>query len=332
MIPFFDYVVTTDNYDKVESFENISIKITKNDNNVNIYFKNTFPSNFFYYKDNNGKMYLSLIEKKLAQYLKDNNICNVTHNQDYDDWVDMKKNDKLHWSTGLLKVNVYNEIQRIYKLWENIIIYPDCSFDVNYVKDTEIATIPIRESGDILKTWIIKYKEIFNSISPNNFIFELSAGLDSRAFSYFWKDNPKYRLYSKNDDLELPIVKNLLKYMNVSNELLTSKKGVKGITVSGIGNSSKSFNDRDIFEHYAGIHHSKHLIKDVCPYLDRDFLKIYGDYPQQVKLVVQLLLVPQYISIPYITWINRKFNFTTNKIREIRTIIDKWLKIDMNNL
>lgn len=331
-IPFYDYVVTKDIFNEIESFENISIQITKTENNIIIQFKNTFPSNLFYYIDEDGKYYLSLLEDNLATYLKENNICEVKDNPEYQAWIDLKKADKMNWSTGLLKTNKYIPIKRIYKLWNKIIVNPDCTFDVDYIIDDEIATVPIRNAGEIIKNWIIKYRDIFRSHNPQDFIFELSAGLDSRALTWFWRYNSEqYRVYSKVHKDELPIAKEVAKRLPIG-EFMTSKKGINGITVSGIGNSSKSFNDRDIFEHYAGIHHSKHLIKDVCPYLDRDFLKVYGDYPQQVKLVIQILLAEDLIDIPYMTWMDKHFWFTENSIRECKTIINKWLKINIDDL
>lgn len=329
MIPFYDNIITKENFNEIYTYDGVSIKIVKNENNVIISFKNTYPSNFFYFIDKNNNYYLSLNEDLLASYLKDNNISEITYNKEYIYWENKKVTDKENWATCDLSCNKYYQINRISKLWEEIKIFSNCHFEVKYYDYNNILLhdINFNDSKDIIINWIIKYKNIIKNIDENNLIVELSAGLDSRALTAFWRYNDKkYIIYSKNDDDELNIV-NLLKDKLPIKKLLTSKKGISGITLSGLGNPSHDgdLNHYLFFqENYRGVHCAKHLIKDICPYCDKDYLRIKENYYHQLKYFISYLLSKDLINIPYLTTRKGPFNFSKKNIDEYESIIKSW--------
>lgn len=332
-LPFFDYVVTIDNYNKIESCENFNLKIKKFFNYIELSFKNTYSSNFFYYIDKNDKKYLSLSEDNLAKYLLENNIVFELHiNEEYENWKNRKIEDKANWSVAQLKTNKYEEIQRIYKLWDSIKVYSDCSFDVTYCE--LLDRVDIDNAKDLIIDWIIRYKDIFSYIKENNIsiIPELSAGLDSRALTYFWRDNKNVNVYSKNDKKELEYVNKLIEIIK-PNIYINNKDYTYGITISGLGNGNYNRDQRSILENYNGIHCAKHNVKDICPYFDKQYLRltssIYNHF--DFKIFLQLLLCNDLINIPYITSCTNYFIIDEQNSIKAREIFEK-LNINLEQI
>ena len=305
-IPFFDYVVTKDNFYSVEDFENHNIIISHEKGGIQIKFKMTYPTNFFFV---DGAC--SLDEELLANYLRTTSK-GITINKDFITWERKKVEDKPNWSIRQLEVNRYNEINRISCLWDNLIVHPDLTFEVMYYKNIPLNTIPINESKELFKRWIKRYENLFSSIEGNNLVWELSAGLDSRALTHFYH---KPTLVFSQDTFEFPTAEMLCQRLGVD---ITKEKPYDRICVHGIGN----FRVLTIgtLENWVGCLHTKHLVKDVCPYLDKEFLMLSGE----VKKILNVLLCPELIDIPYFTFCDRPYVFsdkiiseTKNKIKEI---------------
>lgn len=332
-LPFFDYVVTIDNYDKIESCENFNLKIKKFFNYIELSFKNTYSSNFFYYIDKNDKKYLSLSEDNLAKYLLENNIVLELHiNKEYENWKIRKIEDKANWSITQLNTNKYEEIKRISELWKSIKIYSDCSFNITYCK--MLDNIDIDNSKDLLINWIIKYKDIFSYIKENNIniIPELSAGLDSRVLTYFWRDNKNVNVYSKNDKKELEYVNKLIEIIK-PNTYINNKDYTYGITISGQGNGSYNQDIEHLIKNFDGSHNSKHIVKDICPFLDKQYLRltshIYNVF--DFKIFLQFLLCKDLCNIPYITRYANKFIIDEQNSIKAREIFEK-LNINLEQI
>lgn len=300
MIPFYDYVVTEANYGDVTEFENHNLRISRVDEGIKIEFKNTYPSNLFFYE----KAY-SLNEEKLADYLRERGI-EVTIDEEYKAWERKKIEDKKRWGIRQLKVNKYKEIGRVCRLWEYIIIRSDMTMDVKFYDSISIGTIPINQSANIIKRWIEKYKSILSTIPAENLIWELSAGYDSRALTYFYPEGAN--VYSK-DCFEYNIAEEVCKRIGAH---ISSKKGSGKITVRGTGNFK--ILDICLFENWIGALHSKNLVKDICPYLDMDYLRINGN----IKKALNILLCPQLTDIPYFTFCDKKEFFDEKTQKKIK--------------
>lgn len=290
-IPFFDYVVTKANYNDVKDFENTNLEIKRQDDGIRIRFKHTYPSNIFYYKN-----IYSLNEETLAEYLCKSGIT-ITENADYTSWVTRKYTDKKHWSVSQLMYNKYNEIDKVSKLWEYAVVHPDLTIDIKYYDEITIKTIPKQNIKPIISQWIRKYENIFSNLDGNDLIWELSAGFDSRILTHFYK---KPTLVYSNNSFEYAIAAGICK--TIGADIVNEKRDDK-ITITGIGNF-KTFSV-SLMENYIGIHYYKHLVKNICPFLDRDYLQMDCN----PKKALNILLCPELTSVPYFSFCDRYVPF-----------------------
>lgn len=318
-IPFFDYVVSEENFNEVESYHNFNFVVEKKEKCFEIHFVNNIPANMHYFVFN-GKYSYCINEELLADYIRNKGI-ELSINSNWQQFQNMKKkyDDKL-------KHNKYNEIQRI-ELYDKLTVYVD-HFDV--IKITDLFSINLKDAGDIIRNWIEKYEKLISEHS-SHLCVELSAGLDTRSLAHFWKDDKIYKIYTKNDPDEVPIVRKLCATHFPNAKLAIGVKGNNNdneiITLSGKGADMFVIKKRkanpSFYKNNICNNNFKHLVKNICPYLDRDLARINPN-GTNFKVIMQYLLVPEYMDIPYKTFKRRPFIFTEKMRKDAYDVIKRW--------
>lgn len=270
MIPLWDTIFTNkeilnDNkfqlINNVKNFENINLKIERNESNIEISFKLTYSVNIFIVNDNKY-YYVSFNPKLLLEYFSEDHIV------------------------------------RHYAFFDKLILNKDI-YKFTYSKN-ELYVIPINSSEgiNIIKNWINRYINIVQNITPSNLNIEMSAGIDTRVLSYFWRNtNNEYLVYTKNDPDEYEDAVNVINYINdnflVSLNTTSEKNNLKSHIVLNGGNIIHGlYRTTSVYDFYNVINNpfksqkAKHIIKDICPYYDKDYLKIKCEYPGQLKIVL----------------------------------------------
>lgn len=316
-IPFFDYVVSEENFNEVESYHNFNFVVEKKENCFEIHFVNNIPANMHYYVFN-GKYSYCINEELLADYIKDKGV-ELTINDNWQQYQNMKKK-----YDGMLKHNKYNEIQRI-SLYDKLTVYVD-HFDV--IKITDLFSINLNDAGNIIHNWIEKYEKLISE-HQSHLCVELSSGLDTRSLAHFWKDDKIYNIYTKNDPDEIPIVQQLCaKYFpNAKLVIGVKENNNEIITLSGKGADMFVINGRkadpSFYKNNICNNNFKHLVKSICPYLDRDLARINPN-GTNFKVIMQYLLVPEYMDIPYKSFARVPFIFTEEMREAAYEVIKHW--------
>ena len=66
------------------------------------------------------------------------------------------------------------------------------------------------------------------------------------------------------------------------------------------------------------------LCLGICPYLDKEFVKIKPEYLNQLKIVMQYLLAGDIMDVPYKSFRRDDFLFTDDMEIEAKRIISYW--------
>ena len=272
MTPFFDTYISNTNFDEINSYQNHNLVINKTDTEIIIYFKYTYSVNVWIYKHKND-FYLCINHKILENKFGENNLLN------------------------------YNNY------WNKLII---TKYNYEFIEDN-IDAIDVQlnttEAGIIINNWINKYKNIINKIDTNNLLCEVSAGLDTRALSYFWRNNnQKYNVYTKDDDLELKEsldVINLLPFNHIyigKREKLPSNVYKLNGTSPNVENKYNIYKDTISNSKYSN--KVKHIICNIVPFCDKEYMKLSPIYDGiKLKYFITYLLTKnsELNKLPYIT-------------------------------
>lgn len=319
-IPFFDYVVSEENFNEVESYCNFNFVVEKRENCFEIHFVNHVPANMHYYVLD-GKYSYCINEELLADYLRGKGV-ELTIN---DNWQTFQNKEKKR--DGDLKHNKYNEIQRI-TLYDKLTVYID-HFEV--VEITDLFSVDLKEAGDIVRNWIAKYEKLIGE-HQSHLCVELSSGLDTRSLAHFWKDDQIYEIYTKNDPEEIPIVQELCAKHFPKAKLVIGTKDCEHsddnvVVLSGKGADifvvKSRIGDPEFYRNSICNNKSKHLVKYICPYLDRDLARIKPN-GVNLKIVMQYLLVPEYMDVPYKTFKRESFVFTREMRKVAHDVMEAW--------
>ena len=320
-IPFYNYVVTKDNFNDVEDFENISITIKRVDNGIKIEFKNSIPANMHYYEKDGYNVYC-FDEEILADYLREHSI-ELTENENWKYYMSQEG----HKKDGELHHNHYNEIKRI-ALYEYLIVTPE---KIETKEITGFFSVDILDAGPIIKRWIERYTKIIDQ-NYNNIVADLSAGLDTRSLTYFWRGKNIFKIYTKNDPDEIPIVQELhekyFKDIRLTIGEESEDSNLNLITLSGKGADlfavRSRFLDPKFYEECICFINFELLCLGICPYLDKEFVKIKPEYSNQLKIVMQYLLAGDIMDVPYKSFRRDDFSFTDDMEIEAKRIISYW--------
>ena len=270
-VPFFHTIFSSDNFDEIVSYENYNLKIEKFDDRVEISFKNTYSTNVFIY-EKDDKYWMCLNPYKMyEQFNKD------------DMYVRYKTFEKL-----ILTKNDYTFIDDENTMWS-----------VDILSD---------EAINILNKWISKYKDIIGNIDTKQFIIEQSSGIDTRILTYFWRNTGKtYDMFTILREGEIEHSMDVINFLNenfpsktkVYNDYNDIPKDCAAICVCGL-NLVNGKNEMTEFESYDKLckernnmttdsfsfHFTKHEVCDIQPFVDKEYLKIKGEFNGQLKLVL----------------------------------------------
>lgn len=270
-------ILSNENFDDIESYENLNLKIDKFNDHIEIIFKLTYSTNIFIY-ENDNYYYLSFHHKQIFEKFGEKNV------------------------------------KRYYNFFNKLILYKD---HYEIIEDTNISLYSVSIFSDegikILKDWINKYTKIIQNINPDNLCIELSGGIDTRILSYFWRNtNNTYTVYTKNDPNEVNEAINVINYINENfpvtintvvgnkSEKYTSNSNYVNLNGGNILHGLCFSNDvkykMNINDFYNNINNSchsnksKHIILDICPFYDKEYLKLKGEYDGQIKVLLLFYL------------------------------------------
>ena len=314
-----DLIITSENINLIKNYKNPLVEITNDNGVVSIKF-DTMPPPLFYFINEDEKYFFSFNEDALMSYLLHHGeIKEAIVNPFYE----MVKNKQV--SERYIKSNKYPFLFYIVN-YENLKIKAN---GLDYDIITDYYSVPIREAGYIVYKWLRKYKEKIKSIS-DRLVPELSAGMDTRSLTYFWRDLHNVpTVYSKITehglDIEVPVVKSILSRIFDEQKLVHHKiSGYVTLSGKGITSSASKYNNKSHLNHDPSLFTPSRYFNQLMPYKDRDFMRIRPEHPWQLKTVMQVLLAKDLMDIPYYSAHTQLFTFTDEMIKEAEDIIKQW--------
>lgn len=270
-IPLWDTYLSNENFDEITDFENFNLLIKRIDDHVDVIFKHTYSPNIFIC-ENSGFYYLCVNYKVLTNVgVQENNI----------------KREREFFNT-----------LRLYKDHYEFEYLKSDSIGICYYEDYDENPIFF----DYINLWVNKYVYIISKINPEDLYIEMSAGIDTRILSYFWRYNPyTYDVYTKPNSEETETAKKIIQFLNDNYRCtlnITTKKNnsKKKFSLSGAslinGYFAKTTSDdfKDIIGNSLACNKAKHIVCGICPFYDKLLLSLKGDFPGQIKLLLYYLL------------------------------------------
>lgn len=298
MKQLWDNYISNKNLDEFEDWESVNLYIKKNNDSVEVSFKNTYSVNIFSYEEGSD-FYLSFNPNTLI--------------------------DKFGKYTIRHK-----------DLFSKLIITKD-KYSFEFSEHT-VGTVRDRseEAGQIIQNWVDKYRKIIFDIDPSEMIMEVSAGFDTRNLTYLWRYNGnKYDIYTKNDPDEVNEALQVIALLP-RNHVYVGNKPLNRITLSGANIISRSvlFNintmwcDKIANPEYC--HKSYHILYGITPYYDKEYLKIYCRIPTQLKFVLAYLFTKDHplFKIPYMSFMREHVKIDRRFESKVMFVISKWKNID----
>lgn len=208
---------------------------------------------------------------------------------------------------------------------------------------SELYSINIEDSSDIIDIWIEKYSDLVSDLcKQNKFIPTLTGGCDTRILTYFWRkfDIKNYRLRAVKKDgknnvqkgqLEIDISKQVLSRLGKNAERL--EEPPEGM-ISMCGTYTES-------TQYDELLNDKHFVTDVInkcnfewyqlqPFTDDLYLLIKPSKKYEIRVLFMLLLCPDLLDIDLISDAGRgvyKFDSEfKDVITDCKELISRWRK------
>lgn len=263
--PLWDNYLSNENFDKIKDFENFNMLLCRVDDHIEISFKHTYSPNVFIY-EKDGLYYLCSNHKVLENKFPGEPL--------------IRQRD----------------------FFKTLYLYRD-HYEFDFRKHTQIYSITDKyKIIDVLKKWIVKYKKVIGDIDPNDLIIELSSGIDTRVLSYFWRYKPvKYKVYTKPNHVEteiaLPIINYIKEHYPCDIELYFDKnQTTRKYSLNGGSILHNYFHEttkddlKDIAYNSKECDKAKHLIKDICPFYDREYMRLLGRFTGEIKLTLNYLM------------------------------------------
>lgn len=301
-IPLLDYYISNENFNTIKDFENFNLVVKRIDNYIKIYFKLTYSIDIFIANESNN--FYIFFNPEFCKEFNENNIV-------------LNKN-----------------------LWKELYIYKDhyefINDNSNKFEDIELNSY---EAKQIIFNWIKKYKYIISNINPNNLVIDLSAGFDTRALTYFWKDNnQKYSIYTKPDERELIealTIINQLPYKEYAYNFDEFKyiDNTNYIRLTGGSNIHRNkYVDKECWLNEIGnpLFQQKkwyNCLVNLCPYYDKEYLRIYSkELSKLKKIFINYFLLKDcnLYKYPYKSFKKEFFQFNDFWIKKCENIITNW--------
>lgn len=299
-VPFFNDIISSDKFDEIEDFENYNLNIKKINDTVEISFKNTYSTNVFIY-ENNNKYWMCLNPYVMYEHFNKEDI--IVH---------------------------YNAFKKLILTKDNYTFIDDenTMWSVDILSD---------EAIDILNKWIVKYKNIIQNIDPKEFIIEQSSGIDTRILTYFWRNTGKtYDMFTILRKGEIEHSMDVINYLNdnfpskskVYNDYNDINKKCPSLCLCGLNlvNGENEMTEFESFEKLCkernnmttesfSFHFVKHQICDIQPFVDKEYLKIKGEFNGQLKLVLFDILASEngLDKLPIISFNNSLYDLNNPK-------------------
>jgi len=295
--PLWDTYLSNKDFDDIKDFENVNLKIERVNDHIEISFKLTYSPNMFIYND--GTYYYICVNY--------NTLVNAGFEQ-----------DKL-----FREKNFFNKLY----LYRNSYVFD------KFIERPKMFVYPKGKNKylNIIKSWVKRYTQIIKNIDPDDIRLEVSGGMDTRILSYFWRYNPvNYTVYTKSNSDETEIAKNVINYISDNfpcNLTIThDKDATKKYELNGgniihglfIKTTKKDF--QEVIGNSMVSNKSKHIVKGICPFYDKELLQLKGDYAGEVKLILFYLLCndKHLYKLPIRSFTGCKFNFTDDIINFLR--------------
>lgn len=306
--PLWDKYLSNENFKKIKDFENMNLSIKRVDNHIEVKFKLTYSPNMYIYEQD-GLYYMCVNHQTLID-------------------------------AGFPE----DKLKREREFFKTLYLYED-HYEFDWVKKDRLYHYKKGEGNflRLIRVWAKRYTEIIRNIDPQDIRIEMSAGLDTRILSYFWRYNPyNYTVYTKPGKDETELAKKTIQFVNdnfpCNLNVITDKKGVPckyelngGSIIHGYFIPTTRNDFKDIIGNSKACNKAKHIVKDICPFYDKDILKLRGDYPGQVKLLLYYLLCKDkdLYRQPVMSFTRSPYIFDDNLTEFIRVnrIFSKDLKI-----
>lgn len=318
-------------YDDIPSYHTLNLDIKKQDDSYIISFERVISSNLYFYRTESNQFYYSFSEEDLAEFLVNELGVQLTENSNFVNFMNQQKR-----SDNTVKVNHYEEIY-VLSLYHSVVIRKT-GFDPVYIDD--LFTVPLEDAKSIIYDWINTYTDLCKE-HKDTILPDLSAGFDTRALTYFWRELGIDKIYTKDDTDELYIVKQIVSEINDKyDQHISLTHTVSGntdkIRVSGKAADIFAVKERFLDQNYLinNIGKFKHqlLANGIAPFLDKNILKLRPYSVNIFKPLIQYLLAKPLMHIPYKTFARRDFTFTQEKIDVVENIIKTWENKPDNNI
>jgi len=360
--------ITNFNFNSVNDYESLNLI----EQNSRIYGhkhqddKIIFEANFvacpcIYYVRQDDLFCFSFDVDQVVEFAQQHNIPLT---DTYDNLKDISDNIRSHIKSSIMKRYKYN-INYIEK-WKKVTLDNKGNFKIeenNFIP----FQLEIKYNYSLFKKWVIKYKKLVtNLINKNKFIPTITAGLDTRALTAFYRDRIKdinyYYLTAIKGDGKNNVNKGL-KEVEIADKV-AKKIGLLGerveflnikdkeyITLSGQFNeninSYDNPNDPDwiykFLQHAWGNTSDYRYDYQLLPFLDDDWLIFKQDFENKElqRCLFMLLFASDILHIPFISGA-RLFNVYTegafisvvlkNNLKAAIEILDYWGEEKINNI
>lgn len=302
-VPFYNTILTNKKFDEIKDYENYNLLIKKINDYIEISFKLTYSTNVFIHQENN--------------------IYYISLNAD----LMYEKFDK-------------NDVTIHYKTFDKLILTKD---KYKFIDDENLMwTVPLKsEDGvNILNNWIKQYKNIIQNINPKNLIIELSAGIDTRILTYFWRNTGKiYDIYTENDYREIKYANDVINYINNNfksqinavNDYDDIARDQPRIVLNGLNlingklemTNFETYEDLCLYRNNMTAHKDcwntvLHVVRDIIPFMNKEYLKIKGSFNAEIKLALFYLMCEEkkLYNLPIISYHTVLFNINEYDVKD----------------
>ena len=236
--------------------------------------------------------------------------------------------------------------------WKRVSIKQDGSIAV--IKNDVPFTVPLvsQEGVDVFLEWVEKYLRIVHSaIAEQNFIPDLTGGLDTRILSWFWRDEvdklsyyhlclvkPDGKDNVERGSAESEIAAKVLEKIGASLERVEkveNKVGFKGIFTENARHYA-SLNDPNFLYDFVGLHMSDkgifYSMNSVCPFVDNLYLSLFHPAIYYMRTLLALLFCPDLLSIELYGFSDKPSYFLESKFSYLIPDINKFIdEYDLHN-